>query len=195
MQFLVFDTETTGLPQRTETEHGIVVTWPRLVQLGWIVLSSNYIQSRRSSYLIAPNGWCIPEEVVRIHGITNERAAADGEPIQHVLDRFDDDVHSCDYAVAHNFEFDFNVLDAECHRYNRTNTLAKLSPVCTMETARPIMRIPATHGYRRPNLARLAEYYFPGRDVHITHDALSDAETTALIFVEMIRQNHIMYAK
>lgn len=195
MQFLVFDTETTGLPQRTETKNGIITTWPRLVQLGWIVLNTNYIPSSRASYLIAPDGWCIPEEVVRIHGITSERAAAEGVPIKRVLDHFDHDVRSCDYAVAHNFEFDYNVLNAEYHRYDRTNTLAKLSPICTMETARPIVCIPATYGYRRPNLARLAEYYFPGGNVQIKHDALADAETTAQIFVEMVRQNHIIHSE
>ena len=90
--YLFFDTETTGLPRRwgapvTETDN-----WPRMVQLAWIMCdeAGNRLESRNA--IVKPEGYTIPEEVSKLHGITTAMALKDGLPLQEVLEDFAEQV-------------------------------------------------------------------------------------------------------
>ena len=77
--FLFFDTETTGLPQRWNAPVTDVDNWPRLVQLAWIMCDDkgNVIEER--SDIIKPEGFSIPVEASRVHGITTIKAQEEGQ--------------------------------------------------------------------------------------------------------------------
>lgn len=186
MRFCVFDTETTGLPTPVETPDGITLVYPHLVQLAWIILDENLEEISHASFIIQPDQWSIPDDVVRIHGITTTDAFLLGEPIRDVLASFESAVADCTHIVAHNIAFDTGVLNGEYERYKISNVLQGKQHVCTMELGRGIMKIPGTDGYRRPNLARLAKHYFPESEFIIAHDALADAQKVVRIFVRMV---------
>ncbi|MEY4914446.1 MAG: exonuclease domain-containing protein [Armatimonadaceae bacterium] len=186
MQFCVFDTETTGLPTPVETPDGIKLVYPRLVQLAWVILDQNLEEIAHASFIIQPDRWTIPDDVVKIHGITTADAFLLGEPIRDVLAAFATAIADCTHIIAHNIAFDTGVLNGEYERYEIPNAILGKQQCCTMETGRGIMKIPGTDGYRRPNLARLAKHYFPNSDFIIAHDALADAQKVVRIFIRMV---------
>jgi len=186
MRFCVFDTETTGLPTPVETPTGTKLVYPRLVQLAWIILSDQLEEISHASFIIQPDQWSIPDDVVKIHGITTTDAFLLGEPIRDVLASFETAIADCTHIIAHNISFDTGVLADEYERYNIPNAANGKQHVCTMELGREIMKIPGTDGYRRPNLARLAKHYFPNSEFVIAHDALADAQKVVRILTRMV---------
>jgi DNA polymerase-3 subunit epsilon len=73
MRALFFDTETTGLPLFHEPSED--PRQPHLVQLAAVLVDIDTRKTLGSLDLtIAPDGWEIPDDVVKIHGITNEHA-------------------------------------------------------------------------------------------------------------------------
>lgn len=186
MRFCVFDTETTGLPIPVETPTGTKLVYPRLVQLAWIILNDQLDEISHASFIIQPDQWTIPDDVVKIHGITTTDAFLLGEPIRDVLASFETAIADCTHIIAHNIAFDTGVLAGEYERYNIPNASNGKQHVCTMEIGREIMKIPGTDGYRRPNLARLAKHYFPNSEFVIAHDALADAQKVVRIFIRMM---------
>lgn len=67
--FLIFDTETTGLPRNYNAPIKDTSNWPRVVQLAW-QLHDKYGQLiDHKDFLIRPKGFNIPIEAEGIHGI------------------------------------------------------------------------------------------------------------------------------
>lgn len=101
MREVVYDTETTG--KRTQDGH-------RVVELGAIELIDGVATGRVFHRYFNPER-DIPDEVVAIHGITNERVA--NEPtFREVLPEFLEFFEGA-IAIAHNSEFDEKFLDNE----------------------------------------------------------------------------------
>ena len=86
--YLFFDTETTGLPKRWNAPVTDLENWPRLVQLAWIMYDDrgNMLESR--DVIVKPEGFTIPPEASRVHGITTLVAREKGEPLQEVMEQF-----------------------------------------------------------------------------------------------------------
>jgi len=107
---LFFDTETTGLPKNRDAdplkEKG---NWPDLVSLSWS-LYKGHDCIKRSSYIIKPDGWTIPDSSVSFHGITTKVAMEKGIPLGDALFELRDDIKMSNRIIAHNMEFDKNVL-------------------------------------------------------------------------------------
>ena len=70
----VFDCETTGLPPKGAKWDVDFAEFPNIVQLAWAV------NEKERSFIIKPEGWKIPEASIEVHGITAERANAEGVP-------------------------------------------------------------------------------------------------------------------
>ena len=104
--FLFFDTETTGLPQRWNAPVTNVDNWPRLVQLAWIMCDDkgNIIEER--SDIIKPEGFSIPVEASRVHGITTIKAQEEGKDLLSILELFSDKIDAADALIGHNISFD-----------------------------------------------------------------------------------------
>ena len=78
MSILVFDTETTGLPQfRVSPNNNNISTWPYIVQLSYILYDTdkNKIINTYDSIIKLPKEVSISEESSNIHGITNSEVA------------------------------------------------------------------------------------------------------------------------
>jgi DNA polymerase III epsilon subunit-like protein len=136
----------------------------------------------RSEYHIVKPQWKIPEDSVAIHGITQEKAEAEGKPLSTIIGLFLDTEH--DKMVAHNMNFDYNVLVHAILWDLCMPTLPHLKPrYCTMEFMRSIMRLPTANdrGYKNPKLSELYEYVMKKKPEGTLHNAQTDTRLLAEI--------------
>lgn len=133
--YVVFDTETTGLPTSFESpeKYGVLQKYDhaRLLQLSWAVYDVNSKLIYVKDYLIKPVGFRV--DATEIHGITEEKAKF-GDDLVTVLREFMADIKYIDHMVAHNMIFDLNILRSEFVRYNQRGLLALLNSkhhICT----------------------------------------------------------------
>lgn len=180
MRLILFDTETTGLPKTREPALKGAGNWPHIVSLAWIVMENDTV-IKEEYRLIKPQGWTIPSESTRIHGITHEYAMTHGTDLRHaVLDFL---TESCDLYVAHNADFDKNVI-ANAMLWDLSLSFRGLYPiVCTMEATRSLCKLPFANGgggYKSPKLKELYTHVFH-RDppAEQLHNSLGDTRLLA----------------
>lgn len=117
--YLVFDTETTGLPKKFNAPMTDVNNWPRITQLAWEAYNDEGKVFASYSQLIKPDGWEIPKEKFFLdNNMSTERCEAEGVPMQHAIYSIITLMDQCKYLIAHNMAFDHPVLGAEMLRYN-----------------------------------------------------------------------------
>ncbi len=185
---VIFDTETTGLPKnRNQIAVAEPNNWPDLVSICWHVYLNGLIV-KKVHYLIKPEGWSIPAESIKIHGITEERAFAEGKNLKDVLDEFKTDAKGCDRLVAHNFQFDSNVL-MNAYKWRIGEDCGGWWPFkaefCTMMVASEELKIPNPHGYatyKWPKLDELYKITFNEPAPVGAHSADRDVEVLAKIY-------------
>ena len=68
--YLVFDTETTGLPSNWNAPITDVNNWPRCVQIAWQLHDELGELVEQKDFLIKPDGFDIPYEAEKIHDIS-----------------------------------------------------------------------------------------------------------------------------
>ena len=83
--YLIFDTETTGLPRDYSAPITQLDNWPRLVQLAWQLHDHTGALQSSGNYIIRPEGFTIPFNSEQIHGISTERALKEGVDLKEVL--------------------------------------------------------------------------------------------------------------
>ena len=179
-----FDTETTGLPRNWNAPLRDLDNWPRLVQLAWLLCDEAGNELVHASRIIRPQGFLIPREAARVHGITTERALEEGIPLAKALDEVLPWIEQADCAIAHNISFDEKILAAECLRFDRPNPLQKKKTRCTMKEATEFCALPGNHGYKYPNLTELHRKLFR-KAFEDAHDAFADVSACKAAFFEL----------
>ncbi len=188
--YLFFDTETTGLPRNWKAPVSDVNNWPRLVQLAFLFYDDNGNRVSSGDFIIKPDGFTIPADASRIHGITNERANREGLPLAAVLQEFDSIIGQANYLVAHNMSFDEKIVGAEFLRNGMQNSIAGKRKICTMESTTNFCAIAGPYGYKWPKLSELHYKLFrTGFDE--AHNAAVDITATAKCFWELRRLGRI----
>ena len=84
--YLIFDTETTGLPKNWNAPISNVDNWPRCVQLAWQLHDEMGHLIEYQDFLIQPEGFNIPYDAEQIHGISTGLAQEKGRPLKEVLE-------------------------------------------------------------------------------------------------------------
>lgn len=189
-KILFFDTETTGLPQFYNAPITQVSNWPRLVQLAFLEYYEDGSLAAKHNYIIKPEGFTIPREATLIHRISNEQAQTEGKDLTQVLDIFADAINESVILIAHNFDFDRNIVGAEFIRKDfDTKPLMTKRNFCTMKNKDVVnfCRIPNKTGYKWPKLEELHYNLFNQRFID-AHDASIDIEATAKCFWELLRR-------
>lgn len=169
MKLLIFDTETTGLPEKFNTPITETDKWPYIVQLSWILYdkTTHEIINIQDHIIKCPID--IPLESSKIHGITNSYAKRKGIPLQKAMDLFDIDMQKADLMVAHNISFDKRVYMVEAIRNTRphyfTNGDGAKPEYCTMKETKIFCNIESTSTYwgkyiKYPSLLELHEKIF-----------------------------------
>lgn len=191
--YLFFDTETTGLPRNYDAPSTDVDNWPRLVQLSWIVTDNYQNTISQHNVYVKPNGFTIPVEATKIHGITTQYATEEGINIKEALNMLRSDLENVDYVVGHNISFDEKIIEAECYRISQDIIdLFSFFPqetLCTMKSTVDFCKIPMKYsfGYKYPTLQELHKKLF-GSTFSGVHNAFSDISATMKCFWELKRR-------
>jgi DNA polymerase-3 subunit alpha len=186
--FLIFDTETTGLPLRDDAPLTDLDNWPRAVQIAWQLHDKAGKLIEVQNFVIRPDGFDIPFNASKIHGITTEVAAHYGVPLQEAMEAFSSAVKQSTYLVGHNIQFDINILGAEYLRMQRENLLEGMPSIDTGEETKEFCQLPGGKGggFKMPKLEELYEKLF-GYKFAEAHNAAADVEATTRAFLELIR--------
>lgn len=186
--FLIFDTETTGLPKNYKASYKDTDNWPRMVQISWQLHDVRGKLIEVKNYIVKPENYEIPYAVVKIHGITTERAEKEGAALDLVLKEFNKALEQCIYVVGHNVDFDLNVLGAEFVRKELNTQLHRRKPLDTKDDSTEYCALPGGRGggFKWPKLEELHERLF-GDKFSGAHNAAADVEATARCFLELIR--------
>ncbi|MES2628460.1 MAG: DNA polymerase III subunit alpha [Bacteroidota bacterium] len=194
--FLIFDTETTGLPRDYNAPLTDSDNWPRMVQLAWQLHDERGELLEVKNFIVRPEGYTIPYNAERIHGISTERAMREGVDLAFVLEEFNQALAKSQFNVGHNIEFDINILGAEFIRKQQETTLHKLRVLDTKEETTDWCAIPGGKGgkFKWPTLTELYEKLF-GEKFAEAHNASADVEATTRAFLETVRIGIIDKAK
>ena len=188
--YLFFDTETTGLPRNWKASVTDLNNWPRLVQLAYLYYDGSGNKISGGDFIIKPEGFTIPLDASRIHGISTERAQREGQSISYVLSYFNSLVEQATYLIAHNMSFDEKIIGAEFLRNGMPNSIQSKSKICTMERTTNFCAINGPYGYKWPKLSEL-HYKLFGTNFDEAHNAAVDITATAKCFWELKRLGKI----
>ncbi|HPE83944.1 MAG TPA: DNA polymerase III subunit alpha [Aequorivita sp.] len=188
--YLIFDTETTGLPKRYNAPVSDSDNWPRCIQIAWQLHDAMGNLIEHQDYLVKPDGFNIPFDAEKIHGISTELATADGISLEEVAEKFQEALSKTKFIVGQNVDFDVNIMGAEFFRLGIENPLPKLSVLdtCT-ETTAQLCQIPGGRGgkFKLPTLTELHEFLFNAPFAE-AHNATADVEATTRCFLELVRR-------
>ena len=189
--YLIFDTETTGLPISYTAAITDTNNWPRCVQIAWQLHDEMGTLIEHQNYIIKPEGYNIPFEAEQIHGISTELAIEKGVSLLGVLEKFNIALSQAKYVVGHNVGFDVNILACEFHRLEVGSDITKIAVLdtCTDVTA-SLLKLPGGRGgkYKFPTLSELYVYLFD-ESFEEAHNATADVEATTRCFLELIKRS------
>lgn len=190
--YLIFDTETTGLPKRWDAPITDTDNWPRCIQIAWQLHDAMGNLVDHQDYLVRPDGFNIPYDAEQVHGISTELAKQQGAGLDEVLEKFNTALAKAKFIVGQNVGFDVNIIGAEFYRSGIENTLQELPVLdtCTEYTAE-LCKIPGGRGgkFKLPTLTELHEYLF-NEPFAEAHNATADVEATTRCFLELVRKKH-----
>lgn len=175
--FMIFDCETTGLPKDGPAY---------IIQLSWMLLDKDFKTMKKADYYIKPPIQ-IPEAATAINHITNEDVETKGSPLDDVLIEFHLDALKSYRLVAHNFDFDAQMIDFESSRLNLAVTaISNKAHICTMKKGAKYCQILKANGqYKFPKLSELAQEC----KVQIPddmHNSMTDVRVTARCLKHML---------
>ncbi|TLX72128.1 DNA polymerase III subunit alpha [Labilibacter sediminis] len=185
--FLIFDTETTGLPKKWNAPITDKDNWPRMVQLAWQChdIEGNFLFAK--NHVITPDGYTIPDDVVAVHGITTEIAHEKGIPLKEALNDFMADVAKSKFIIGHNVNFDINIVGCEMVRCEMDEQKLVQAPMLdTMTSSKEFCNLTRGGKLKNPTLTELHIKLFkvPFEEAH---NAAADVEATTRCFLELIR--------
>ena len=191
--YLIFDTETTGLPKRWKAPLTDSENWPRCIQIAWQIHDIKGTLIRHEDYLISPDGFTIPFDSEKIHGISTALAENQGTPLAEVLNKFHTALNEVEFVVGHNVSFDRNIMGAEYLRSGLEDVFEQKAVIdtCTEETAR-LCQIKGGRGgkFKLPTLSELYYFLFQER-FEDAHNATADVEVTTRALFELLRKEFI----
>jgi DNA polymerase III subunit alpha len=190
--YIVFDTETTGLPRNWNAPITDLDNWPRAVQIAWQLHDDMGRLVEQKDYIIQPDGYDIPYDAESIHGISTALAKAEGVDLKAVLEEFNSCLSKAKFVVGQNVGFDVNVLGSEFLRVGVESEMANMPVLdtCTELTAN-LCQIPGGRGgkFKLPTLTELHSFLFE-EPFNEAHNATADVEATTRCFLELLRREH-----
>jgi DNA polymerase III alpha subunit (gram-positive type) len=190
--YIIFDTETTGLPKDWKAKMTDLDNWPRIIELAFQVYDSDYKLVHSYVTLIKPDGWVVPTAKFWIdNGFSQERNMSDGIPMKDALEEFAKWHDQCEYMIAHNISYDYNVLGAELIR-NKVRCQKRLTQICTKETTTDFCNLKGNYGKPKwPTMGELHMKLF-NEEMEDAHKADVDVAYTAKCFFECVNRKIII---
>jgi DNA polymerase III subunit alpha len=195
--YIVFDTETTGLPRdrsNPPVEKNLhMYDTARILQLSWAVYDINGKLIKLENYLIKPCGYLV--SATEIHGITEEIAQT-GQLFKVVINKFYEDVKKVAAIIAHNINFDDNVLKSEMIRHDlfiMLNEYDKVNKVCSMKKCKYIVKALGKNGQvKNPKQLELYKFVM-GEEMMGDHDAKYDVLNLGRVITKLIKQKKFKF--
>ena len=194
--FLIYDTETTGLPKDYNAPIDQLDNWPRVVQIAWQIHDANGKLIEAKSFIVKPDGFTIPYNAEKVHGISTAYALHAGHELKFVLEEFKAALEKAEFVAGHNIEFDNKVMGAEFLRAGWENLVGKKESVDTKDESTEYCAIPGGKGgkFKWPKLEELHLKLF-GVSFEEAHNAIADVVATTRCFLELIRIGVISYSR
>lgn len=198
---LAYDTETQGLPLFEKPSDD--PRQPHIVQLGAILYD---LDARAElavlDVIVRPTDWTIPDEVAAIHGITTERAMAEGIPeaeaLAQLLELWRDPIEPAfpRERLAHNETFDARILRIGLKRFfgdAAADEWKAGKAQCTARLSTPILKLPPTpkmvaarrNHPKTPNLTEAHQHFF-GEGFDGAHSALADCRACLRVYLAIL---------
>ncbi|WP_375703187.1 DNA polymerase III subunit epsilon [Bartonella sp. AD13SXNS] len=167
MREIIFDTETTGLDKEKD----------RIIEIGCVEMVDRYLTGRQFHVYLNPEGVIIPDEVVAIHGLTNERLKNE-KSFSDIVDEFLEFINGAT-MIAHNASFDIGFINAELKRVNK--------PLISVDNILDTLAMARRKFPMGPNsLDILCKRFGIDNSHRVLHGALLDAEILADVYIELI---------
>ena len=204
MKIIVFDTETSGLPKSKIISPNTIHLWPFIVQFSYIIFDTEtnvILKSYDAIVKVKPYN-VISKDSIKFHGITQEMSELKGINIDTVLFTFISDIANADMIVAHNVEFDLNMIRVEMLRLEQ-GALANLELelqlrkaiiedqtnfYCTMRESVDLCKIEKENSrgtyYKFPTLTELHKHLFAVEPKHL-HNSFHDILCTIRCFIKI----------
>lgn len=187
--FLVFDTETSGLPLFDQPSDD--PAQPHVVDIAISLFDRTGLEIDRFDAIVNP-GVPIPPEVAAIHGITTEICEAEGIPPPLAWQRFIEMVAQAEVLVGHNVSFDIRMMRIMAARVTGQKWDNPKPTFCTMHRSTRHCRIPSPrarheHDFKWPRLTEAVKHFF-GEDMVDSHRARPDCDAAARIFFHFREQ-------
>lgn len=193
--YLVFDTETTGLPLWKEpSDHP---DQPHIVDIAWTLYGADFTEIERFDAIINPGeGVIIPDDLAAMHGITTERAREEGIEPSIVFNKFIDTLEAgmVETFVGHNVSFDLRMMRIMGARVTGEKWENNLPSFCTMRRTTNMCRILKAKprfdtDWKWPNLGEATQHFF--NEPHVdAHRARPDCDAAARIFIHLKSQEN-----
>ena len=167
MREIIFDTETTGLDNKTD----------RIIEIGGVELENMFPTGRSIHLYINSGGQPIHPDAQAIHGISAEFLADKpvfADVVQEIIEFFDGAKF-----VAHNATFDMGFVNAEFARLG----IPSVDPARVIDTLAIARR---RHPMGPNSLDALCRRYGIDNSHRTKHGALLDAELLTDVYIEML---------
>ncbi len=169
MRQIVLDTETTGIDPKQGH---------RIVEIGCVEVIDRKLTSQHYHQYINPDR-VVEQEVIDVHGITNE-FLADKPQFHQIAQAFLDFVKGAE-LVIHNAPFDVGFIDHEFRLLDPS--FGSITDYCSVVDTLALAR--EKHPGQKNNLDALCKRYFVDNSSRVLHGALLDSEILADVYLLM----------
>ncbi|MBT5017009.1 3'-5' exonuclease [Candidatus Peregrinibacteria bacterium] len=182
MKVIIFDTETTGLPNGGND----LDLQPYVCQFAAITYEydgASWQEVEVLDLLVRPE-IPIPLMATTIHGITDEMVM-DKPAFTEIASQIVEAFQKADVAVAHNLSFDQKILEIELMRASLSKQFLPSQTFDTMTETKELCQLPGRHSnFKAPRLMELHQFLFSEK-FDRAHNALNDVKATARCLQEL----------
>lgn len=193
--FLIYDTETTDLFNKNLSLDNI--RQARVCQLAALLLDESFDEVGSISCLIKPDKWVITPGAQARHHITMKQCFDYGVDMPAALELLGGFHSCCFHRIAHNIQFDNNMIDLEQILYGVIFPKREITDHCTMHLTTDICKLPTKYPggkFKWPKLVEAYQHIF-GQSFEGQHDALQDVKATAKIFKWLVSKGLVNVPK
>lgn len=191
---LFYDTETSGLPLFDKPSED--PRQPHIVQLGVVLVDIDTDKTLASvDVIIRPDGWVIPEEVAKVHGITTEMAMdlgiPEGAAVEMLLELWRPAAPRL--RIGHNESFDARITRIALMRFcddpladqwkagRAECTAVMTTKLCALPPTEAMLRA-GRNNFKTPKLVEAYRHVF-GRELQNAHTAMADAQACREVYM------------
>ena len=128
--YLVFDIETDGLIIKENSNN----QYPTILQITWYLINEKHEILKRKTYLINPDNISTNKafDINHLDISINKKV---GMKLFDILREFSSDSFYAKKIVAHNIEFDLDIINHYLNKYNLQNYVSNKETICTMKSS------------------------------------------------------------